>query len=538
MFFFVFTACTSVSVDSNGSKTNDDGLGAATGTANTNPTSSISATESTTSAPIRLRGSKSEKGTGTAQLVADTSSEDACLPFVMPSADTLFGSSKKVFAHYISFPLSIDNKPASQDYYNTQFLNAHGENNKWLSQGGFLRQRPLSTPVLADSNWQEKNFEKEIRLAIARGITGFTVDVMAASVAADPQSYLNLLLNAAQIVDPRFKIVVMPDMTTLGTNQAAVVQIISDVASSPSAYRLFDGRLVVSAFDAGLNAPEWWESVIQQLSAQGISVAFVPTFLGWDQYAAAFSTFSYGLGDWGTATPAVSSDMQAAPLLAHTQYEKIFMMPVDPQQFRPKDFIYWEAGNSAAFRSAWTSSIAGNADWVQLVTWSDFSESSEVEPYTDITLQRDIGTGFYDLTGYYASWFITGSQPMITHDVLFFFYRKEPTNSIGPDQSKQDSVVNGNAEDSIELLAFLTAPGELTITINGHDYTQSAPAGITSFKVPLQPGIPIFTLSRNNADVLAYQGPVQIVGTNGIPSGLQDMTYWSGSAAKSGICSL
>ena len=101
-----------------------------------------------------------------------------------------------------------------------------------------------------------------------------------------------------------------------------------------------------------------------------------------------------------------------------------------------------------------------------------------------------------------------------------------------------DTAAGTPAEDNIELVAFLTAPGELKITIGGHTYTQSALAGTTSFKVPLQPGIPLFTLSRTGADVFSFNGGVQIYGAGGLPSQVQDLTYWSGSAAKSGICAL
>jgi hypothetical protein len=38
--------------------------------------------------------------------------------------------------------------------------------------------------------------------------------------------------------------------------------------------------------------------------------------------------------------------------------------------------------------------------------------------------------------------------------------------------------------------------------------------------------------------VFSFNGGVQIYGAGGIPSGVEDMTYWSGSGAKSGICSL
>jgi hypothetical protein len=457
----------------------------------------------------------------------------------MPSADTLFSSTKKVFAHYFyPFPLSIGNLEPAVDYYNTQYLTIDGESGKWLAEGGYLRQRPLGTTPSLLSNWQQLNMEAEIRTAIARGITGFTFDSMSAADATDSTGPLQMLLAAAHAVDSRFKIVVMPDLTALGSDSAAVVQIIASVANSPAAYRLSDGSLVVTAFDAGLNSAAWWQSVLNTLSAQGIKVAFVPTFLGWSGYAAAFAPISYGFGDWGTATAPGSSAFESAPATVHSTYGKIFMMPVDPQQYRPYDFVFEEAGNSAAFRAAWTSSIKGDSDWVQLVTWSDFSESSEVQPYTDATLNTSIGTGYYDLNGYYAAWFLTGQQPTITHDVLYYFYRREPTTAAAPAQKKMDTTNTTPASDNIELLAFLTAPGEISITIGGKTYTQSAGAGVTSFTIPSQPGVPQFALSRDGDVVFSFNGGVQIYGAGGLPSKVQDLTYWSGSAAASGNCAL
>ncbi|HTD75251.1 MAG TPA: glycoside hydrolase family 71 protein [Steroidobacteraceae bacterium] len=467
------------------------------------------------------------------------SSIDACLPFSMPDAGALFGAPKKVFAHYFyPFPLSVGNKSASDDYYNAHYLNKDGERGKWTAMGGYLRQRPLPVGVNSDRNWQLSNMQQEVRMAIARGITGFAFDVLSPKEVTGGDTHLQLLLSAAQSVDPRFKIVVMPDISALKSDADTVVKIIAAVAPSPAAYRLDDGRLVVSAFNAGVNSADWWAGVFAQLKSRGISVAFVPTFLGWKGQAAAFAPISYGFGDWGTATANAAAAMKGDPDLAHKNYGKIYMMPVDPQQYRPKGSIYWEAGNSATFRNGWMSAINGNADWVQLVTWSDFSESSQIEPYTDATLRTDIGTGFYNLNAFYATWFLTGKQPTISHDVLYYFYRREASNAASAAQSAPNKIMNSAPEDNIELLAFLTAPGELKITIAGHSVTQNAPAGITSFKVPSSPGVPVFALSRAGAPVISFQGPIQIFGPGGLPSGVIDMTYWSGSASSSGVCTL
>jgi hypothetical protein len=471
--------------------------------------------------------------------IGTTKDPSACLAFSMPDSSLLFKSPKKIFAHYFyPFPLSIGNKSADSDYYTTQYLNPNGEKGKNAALGGYLRQRPLPVGTNASADWQFQNVQAEVRMAIARGITGFAIDVMSAKEVSDPNSHLNSLLKAAKAVDPRFKIVAMPDISALKADANAVAQIISAVASSDAAFRLDDGRVVVSAFNASLNPPAWWQGIFDRLSQAGIKIAFVPTFLGWGAQAAAFAPISYGFGDWGTATAAAAQNMQKDPAIAHG-YKKIYMMPVDPQQYRPKGSIFWEAGNSAAYRNAWMSAIQGDADWVQLVTWSDFSESSQVEPYTDTTLRTDIATGYYNLTGYYASWFLLGTQPPITHDVLYYFYRREPSNAASPAQSAPNKLVgSAPAENNIELVSFLTAPASVKITIGGRSFTQDEPAGISSFKVPTTAGNPQFTLSRNGAEVFSFQGGVQIYGASGLPSGVIDMTYWSGSASKNGVCAL
>jgi hypothetical protein len=475
----------------------------------------------------------------TSSLVTNSNSGDACVAQTLLPTHVLFGTSKKVFAHYFfPYPVSLDNAAPANDYYNRNYLSKTGESSKWVAQGGLLRQRPLGRTPTANAAWLQLNMEAEIKAAMARGITGFAFDVMSVADATGSNSPLQRLLAAALAVDSRFKIMVMPDMTALRGNTSAVVQIIASVASSPTAYRLSDGRLVSSAFDAGLDSAAWWTSVLSQLKAKGINVAFVPVFLSWQGSVEAFAPISYGISDWGTATGASASVMQADPDIVQSAYSKIFMMPINLQQYRPKDFTYWEAGNSASFRNSWMSAINGDADWVQLVTWNDFSESSQISPYTDATLRRDIGTGYYDMNAFYAAWFLTGQKPTITHDVLYYFYRREPSTAAGPAQRQLDKIVTGSAENDIELVAFLTAPGTLKITIGGKTYTQNAAAGIASFKVPAQPGVPLFTLSRSGADVFSFVGGVQIYGSSGIPSGVQDLTYWSGSAAKSGICSL
>lgn len=450
------------------------------------------------------------------------------LPFSMPSADVLFASPRKVYAHYFyPFPLAIGSQPAASDYYNLQYLAPGGEAGKWAKVGGYLRARPL--PVAPGT--MLSNMELEVRMAIDRGITGFTFDILSLADAILPSGHLQTMLAAAFVIDSRFRIVPMLDMSSMaGLTVAQVVQLCTTISAHPAIEYLPDGRLVLAAFNATLQPLAWWEQVIAALNDADINVAFVPILLGGVNDAGSLDPISYGVGAWGTAEAAPSLALQSAAATAHG-LGLTYMLPICPQQFRPKSSNFWECSNSTAFRSAWMSAINSATDSVQIVTWSDFSESGQVQPYTDATLAPNIGTGFYDLNAYYATWFLTGKQPAITRDVLYWFYRRESSKAAHANQPNAFTVVGPAEESNIELLAFLTMPG--TLKINGT--ILSAPAGITSFKVPAVPGNPVFALQRNGSNVLHFFGPVTIVGPEGLPSGVLDLTYWSGSCARGGF---
>jgi hypothetical protein len=467
-------------------------------------------------------------------LTPSTPSLDACLPIDMPATDLLFSSPRKVYAHYFNrFPLSIDNKSAASDYYSTEYLNPGGEDNKWLANGGFLRSRPMPVPVSEGQEYVIENLKREIKLALSRGITGFTFDILSLG---DVQagSYLPNMLKAASEVDRRFQIVLMPDMAALGPDTNKVIKVIETVFNLPGLLRFPDGRLVVSPFLSESVSPAEWEALKSRLAEDGIKIALIPTFLN-QKYIAKYGAVGDGFGTFGTPLPPQGLAIRAGAAAAHAE-GKIFMAGISGQGYRPKEFRYWEAQGSLAFRNSWLGAIEGGADWIQLTTWNDFSESTQVLPYTD----RDgsSGTGYFNLTGFYASWFLTGRVPAITHDVLYYFYRKHPVYawaSKAGEQVKSASFWQPGT-DAIEVLGFLEAPGTLAISIGGKKSTKKVDAGVQSFTVPLGAGTPRFSLLRNDDVVISFEGATPIVGESNLPGGYADLTYWSGSASAKGTC--
>ena len=189
------------------------------------------------------------------------------------------------------------------------------------------------------------------------------------------------------------------------------------------------------------------------------------------------------------------------------QFVPVWMAPVSPQDFRPYSFEYWEAGNSENFRVMWENAIQGGADWVQLITWNDYSEHTAIAP------SACTQSGFYELAAYYVVQFKTGQPPALTRDGLYYFYRRHSTAA---QPARQSKLIMPKTEpldpprDEIELLAMLTAPGELEIEINGRIERREAASGMTSFRVPLCEGWPIFRLRRAGQAVIVLPGALQI----------------------------
>jgi hypothetical protein len=442
----------------------------------------------------------------------------ARLPFDQPSAATLRSSPRKVFAHWHWFPISIENAAPTTDYYATQWLHPGGENGKFAAVGGYLRQRPLGRPLIADTRWRQIDMRREVTRAAAAGIDGFTFNILSSNRSSYEWSKLTTMLDAAEAADPGFKIVPMIDATVIpAADVESVFTSLAAIASRPSLYQLPDGRLAIAAFGAEAWPKAAWQSLVTRLNA-----AFVPVFVSWAPETAPAD--SHGLSLWGPRTVPDIAGLTQPAAYAHAR-GKIWMAPVAPQDFRPKDLVYWEAGNSQLFRTMWEHAITNDAEWVQLITWNDYSEASEVQPSTGTQY------GYYDLMAYYITWFKTGVRPRIARDVLYYFHRIEATTAT-PDLSRQRRIFQSRggaaATNHIELLAFLTSPGTLEIEIGGKVHQQQAAAGMTSFKIPLAIGTPRFRIYRNGAAAVAFDSAFQI--RDRIV--FQDLLYRSGSSTR------
>jgi hypothetical protein len=199
-----------------------------------------------------------------------------------------------------------------------------------------------------------------------------------------------------------------------------------------------------------------------------------------------------------------------------------FMMPVAPQDFRPKGSIFWEAQNSLTFRTLWDSAIQGKADWVQLVTWNDFSENSQMSPAFGIQF------GFYDLAAYYIAQF-KGAPTIIRKDAVQLFFRDQVVGPGEPSPVLQQARFRISGADNgpsnlVEALVYTASDDfkpahphpqlQLTVGSGAKDAATTVfpvpSAGLTSLTMPLVPGLVSVSLLVGENATVKFAAPMAV----------------------------
>jgi hypothetical protein len=470
------------------------------------------------------------------------------LPFELPPREVLAGSPRKVLPHYfVPFPRSVT---SSGDYWANEWLppgGVEGETDHRV-YGGYVRDRKPYSDDRA-SGYQVRDKADEIRQAIAAGFDGFCVDVLQAGDGKQRWEQLLELVDACEDVgDPTFKLVLMPDGTTSATNSPeTLADMIAGIADSPSLMRHDDGRLLIAPYmperapnnagDGGPAAVAFWQDFALALRDHGDDplLWFVYTNTWTDEeQAPSFDGIAYGHSRWGdrdeVACSSESDSNRGAPAYCREHFPgRLWMHPVPgSSDMRPYAGYWWESAGTGALRAGWAAAIDGEADWVQVPTWDDFSECSQ------IVATDGSGHAWQDIHSYYLTWYKTGAAPEIVRDGLYLIHRTQPLTGVDytSSQSKfMPTTPKGSttAADEVEVLAFLTAPADVTVQIGGTPTTfRDVPAGVQSRKVPVRVGDVTATATRGGQTVASVASPHEI-STRQVS---QDYTYKATSGLR------
>jgi len=379
-------------------------------------------------------------------------------------------------------------------------------------------------------------YKREIELAQRHGIDGFALNAGDWNPDNDQHNYVSAatrMYAAAQELGTGFKLFFSPDANGPGAKSPNVVDMVKRFGDHPNQFR-HDDKAVLSAW-AG--QPATYKHPIDQLKAAGKEVFFVP-FVFPPKFPANWSSqtvrrFFTG-NDWmngifyfaadGTTAEIIRTNASARKITQ--ELGKVYMAGVAPAFNSPnlRDFR-----GLSGYDAVWRGIIRDSADWVEIVTWSDYQEDSNLMPYRwayppmseQYLFSRD--ESFLDVTGYYAAWFKAGAAPEITQDKIYFTYRNRPSTltkawdhrkeawiDIRTDGHRVDQI-HDDVEDNIYVTTFLTAPADLTVEIGGKKQTFTHAPGVHHAAVPMAPGVPHFTLSRKGKKLLEVDGRKEIV---------------------------
>jgi hypothetical protein len=434
----------------------------------------------------------------------------AYLPFDLPSGPTR----RKVFAHYVpNFPISIDNMDGDNDYYQRQYLSPEGEGGIHASYGGLLRDRPLPRKHIDQPDWQIADFTTEIGQARSVGIDGFAIDVIKPRAQSDIVD--NLLTAAAR--DANFDILITADVSgpLFDVSAEEFVADFSAYLASPAAYRLANGTPVLSAFAAERRPPEWWAAALGALAANlHTQIAFVPVFVKVSGNIAAYDSISYGFSAWGGRSPrgmTLSDRTPGSPgdLIRQAHLRgKIWMQAIPFQDSRPRSGTFEESLNGMTNRMAWQLANGYGAEWVQLITWNDYAESTAMAPSVAH------GWRMLDLNAYDIATFKRGKPPRIVRDALYVSYRIQPVAA--PPAFPETLLMRQNPDtteprDAIEVVSFATAPSRIDIVAGDQMTSCTAAVGRGICVAPLRPGSFTVTMTRDGAVVASTQSDVPVL---------------------------
>jgi len=371
-----------------------------------------------------------------------------------------------------------------------------------------------------------EGYKKEILEAKSAGIDGFALNVGAWN---GPDTYykrrVELMYQAAESLNVDFKLFFSVDLNI--TND--ILQMITAYAYRTNSF-YYQGKLVISSFGAGsfLSA-----NVIQPLNNMGIRTFFVPYSWpsGWDWNNLNTSAnavladenlynidgfFSFACGDTDGVNYLNAVYSQAAKTAG-----KLFMAGCNPTYWgnsqKSTGRCYFETQGGNGIDRQWSWILTNQPDWVEIVTWNDFNESTYISPVDDPakyegcgldTPRRNSHAGYLELTKRYISWYKTGQAPAITQDSLCFFYRTHSINAIASDVTDVPVTASiGPMQDALYATVLLTAPANLETISGSTRTTNSLVTGINQVQIPFNAGSQKFTLRRNGLQILTVQGP-------------------------------
>lgn len=367
-------------------------------------------------------------------------------------------------------------------------------------------------------------YQREMKEAQAAGIDGFALNVGAWTKEPHYIRRTKLIYEAAKQLNSDFKLFFSVDMSIVPDVQ----DMIRTYAHHPNQF-MYHGKTVVSTFaQEGL---DWKTLILDPLRQEGVDIFFVPHFYPrpnvteLPDYAVVMDNYRKhadvmdGMFYFGAAgLPEQLAASNAAHARAMKEVGKLCMASYTPHYwgFSQPNRRYYETQGGIGTEVQWRSIIESQPEWVEIVTWSDFQESSYISPIVNpgqyfsqlLTPPRNCHAGYLELTKYFIQWYKQGQPPAIERDGLFYCYRVHPKDAKPTTEDRPVTAFYGPVEDVLYVTTLLTTPGQVRVTSGGEVSVHDQPAGLAHLKIPFKTGPQRFEVLRDGKAICTVDGPV------------------------------
>ncbi|KAH8694875.1 putative alpha-1,3-glucanase/mutanase [Talaromyces proteolyticus] len=397
------------------------------------------------------------------------------------------------------------------------------------------------------------DFDADMKRAKSYGI-----DAFALNIGVDPYTDQELGYAYDSAANNGMKVFISFDFNWWSTSQAtAIGQKIAQYGSKP-AQLMVDNKVFVSSFAGdGLD-------VAAMRSAAGMNLFFAPNFH--PSYGTDISPVD-GLLNWmawpnngNNKAPTAGANVTVAA--GDEQYvnalgSKAYIAPASPwfsTHFGPEVSYSknWVFPSDLLWYERWQDLLTLGPRFIEIVTWNDYGESHFVgplnSPHTDDGASKWVNDmphdGWLDMAKPFIAAFKAGATSVdsyITSDELIYWYRPTP-RSVDCDATDTCMVSAPNAsgnyfigrpngwetmQDSVFVVSLLTSAATITVNSGGNEQSFNAPAGASSYQVPMGVGSQTFTVTRGGQTVFTGTSLKQII--NGCVCGLYNFNAYVGS---------
>ena len=358
------------------------------------------------------------------------------------------------------------------------------------------------------------DYTTDITEAMNAGIDAFVINYGGWGADFNVQDgYLNDFYTAAENLN--YKVFISIDCTSVQDSNKAV-DLVTKYLNSP-AQLYIDGKVVVSSFQTDPPSWNWQTDVVDRI---GVPVLLLPGTLSDDAASAFDQSGGDGVFPWIHPTKTADEEAQTDEDYARQRDStgKVWLAGIAPWFFKRFDANdnWSHAQDGAIFIDRWLNLLLLQPNFIEMITWNDWGESSYIGPADDTNScpscywSKLDHSAFLKITAKFIKAY-KARQTSVTvgddEEDVFFFYRLQPANQLGTSDSLPLPSDAEFLTDDVFIVSFLASEADISLVSGDNTHQFTGAPGVNRVSIPFTWGDQHLYAGRNGNNFVDKQGP-------------------------------